>query len=252
MESVAWAYNGSNEVVATITGAEVGVSYTLFSWDPVSTAPTEEATSGTLVLTVSDIGGVGGGLNSWLVYVQKESTLDIVATTVLEWGGTEYSQPIGWYYDGVDTIVAEGVFPPLDSLVLEYSSAYGAWVLDPPVSATGDRQRLTIVTLSPNEISGGEAGAPFYADVRGTGDNAFGSRLFFVGEAGAGVLGNPGGTTLWAGLPFSTVVYSEGLEDDMPAAAIGVGYLYRATDTGMIFRSDGNVWAEWVQGVAPN
>ena len=87
MESVAWAYNGSYEVVATITGAEVGVSYTLFSWDPVSTAPTEEATSGTLVLTVSDIGGVGGGLNSWLVYVQKESTLDIVATTVLEWGG---------------------------------------------------------------------------------------------------------------------------------------------------------------------
>ena len=254
MESVAWAYNGSNEVVATITGAEVGTTYWFTSWDPNSAAVSDEASSGTLVLTVSDIADVNPS-DTWLAYVEIDSVWDVVGVTVLEYGVGEHTSSVQWSYDGVDTIVVEGTWPLNEILAVR---AYGGFGSSDYISetdqilGTGVSQRLTLVSAEPNAISSVTPGLGICVSVANpTSFYTYAARMFSVGTEGGGALGNPGGTELapaWTGLPFATLVYSEGLADERPGAEVGVGYIFRATDTLVSWRSDGNNWNPWVQG----
>lgn len=60
-ETVSWAYNGSTTITAIVRSAVVASEYRLSANDPQSSADVETAVTDTLVLTITDVGGLSGG-----------------------------------------------------------------------------------------------------------------------------------------------------------------------------------------------
>lgn len=114
MESVSWAYNGSDTITATVTGCTVGWTYRILFYGYATPYYVDVvATSSTTVLTLSNVLNTGNYVGSHsLVFVQAKngaltdsSNYYYVDVTVLKYGTAGLATPVASYsYDGADTI----------------------------------------------------------------------------------------------------------------------------------------------------
>lgn len=111
MSETTFAYNGSNQLVATATGLAAATLHTLNANDPDSSEATGTSDStGTLTIVISDIGGEadGASFSAWLEQ-GADAAFHVVATGVFV-SGTEGNGDAGaaitWFYDGAHTVTA--------------------------------------------------------------------------------------------------------------------------------------------------
>lgn len=187
-ESVTFSYNGDNEVVAVIDGAQLGETYSMICFDPNSNAVEEVATIDPFELTVSDVGGLSA-LETFLVHVRHGPAFnvasDYVGGIVLQQGNedTRYDDgpPITWAFDGASIITATFV----GALGVEYSlyvtGVPVGFAFEAGVTGTGALMTLT-ADLSPFTWEGD------YLDARVVVDpaDAYDIRLFTEGVPGEG------------------------------------------------------------------
>lgn len=103
MPSVAFAYNGSDTVTATITGAVVGHSYTMSVDAPGATSPNDFAVSTTLVLTCTNVSGVDP--EKYWLYVTDDTDVTFIDAALIRYGHTgTHAQVADVSYDGANTV----------------------------------------------------------------------------------------------------------------------------------------------------
>lgn len=193
-ESVAFTYNGSDTVVATILNAVPGTTYILSTTGSLG-YDEQTAASSTLVLTVSDISDPSPD-DRFYGTVRNSDTNFTYGATVFEYGQTgEYEFVCEWDYDGAQTISVAGVF---DNGVVYGIDANGSLFdsyLATGITGTGTSQILSMTCPGDGIGSAAiEAGDVFLAQVYeiSTGGNPQTIRLFTGGVASSGSPGNPG------------------------------------------------------------
>lgn len=247
-ESVAFTYNGTNQCVATITNAQVGVDYTLYVGDPVSASDTQTAASTTLVLTVSDIGGYSGG-STFEAEVSLSLTGEFCGVTVLKGGGGgEYSYPASWAYDGVDTVTLTGTFEKGVTFYCTAGSTDAGGSMT--FVGTGAQQTITNDTaVTGTPLSGGSATNVYaYVEDDATGDFVLSNRLFLPGVASAGFSGNPSDLTSTSVSRFFSGYRWRWALTDLDSATIAL--VDRVTSGKQVLRDLGKPWA--MSGQAPS
>lgn len=182
LESVAWTYDGVQTITATITNAEVGITYDLFGDNGASFAQ-DIAVSSTLVLTITDFLPADSQPNGDMV-VMRDDDGQYVAATIFTVGDTaEFVSDIAWDFNGTDQIEAEFITVAAQDYTI---GATG-------VGATGYTGAGALEAFT--HFSASMAGDYFVARVYendGGIYNPIGNRLFTLGVPGAGVAGNPG------------------------------------------------------------
>lgn len=191
MASVAFTYNGSNTVTATITDATPAQVYSLVVQDgDVYPDDSDTAVGTTLVLSVNTASPSAGFRFS--VFVQEgtpfQAGQDFIAATCFQQGVTnEYEFPATWAFDGSDEITVTGVFENGIDYILQTLDATNGGS-NTPFTGTGASQIVTHTTPTP------AGGAFFYAEVQKDVVWEIPTvRLFTAGVAGDGDPGNPTG-----------------------------------------------------------
>lgn len=190
MASVTFTYNGTDTIIAVITGATPGNTYSLSADDPASSREIDVASSSILVLKNTSIGGflVDFAFSS---YVADETTDEVVGGTVLYPGQTDpYEANATWEYDGVNTIQVTW----FAEVGVDYRVQAWDWGTTPPdVAFTGAGALHTTTFVAPGAFAGQFVGQIYIrVPVGGSySTTGFATRLFDQGVEGAGQLGSP-------------------------------------------------------------
>lgn len=187
MATVEFSYNGSDTVIAVITGATPTEEYRLYVDDgDLYPEDTETAVGTELTLQVSTASPAAG--LTFAVYVQVSPGMadrHYIGGTCFQQGTTtEYAFAATWAFDGVDTVTVTGTFTNgVDYVVQTVDNINGGQ--DQPFTGTGASQLVTHV------LPAAPGGTYFIAlvvqDVTGASPTG---RLFTPGVAGEGTFGS--------------------------------------------------------------
>lgn len=187
MESVAFSFNGTDTLVATIYNAVIGTHYGMvcYSGDGGSTPADDTAVSDTLVLTISDI-SLDNSVPTFEADVYDVDTNDYYACTLYPTDGSteEFAWDAVWTYDGDSTVTV--TIPALVGGSYEmFSDGPAGADSTSPVVAQSQSQLFVFVMSTPPTglISVSISRGPVY--------RPYGVRVFRAGQAGIGFAGNP-------------------------------------------------------------